>query len=305
MRLETLGELIEACTSEYMKTYNRLRVLGGSLEILEGLYSTFRVETVAVIVKSMREVSVDEVPLLNSIISALTPHNIDVRFYEYDMLVGDRGRYELFSSIIEKTLRENLGLVAVTPYLMPVAIVSRLSNEAMSMLDNATSISINVRYENLLYIPEGGEEVEVIGKENSASSLDRIEWIKKEAEKRGFRKILVKLLSDNKSIFDYVTSAGPKGIYKRVPVTKLASYIVALARCYELEGIDEVIREEEARHMIYTLNIPESIVNSIIENLKSEFRDPKLAIPREPYNSWILQGSRRVMRELIRRYGLE
>jgi hypothetical protein len=58
--METLRELIDSCTWEYMKTYSRLRILGGSLDILGGELEAFKSDSVAVIVKSVKEISFDE-----------------------------------------------------------------------------------------------------------------------------------------------------------------------------------------------------------------------------------------------------
>jgi len=304
--METLRELIDSCTWEYMKTYSRLKILGGSLEVLGEDTGVSGSGSIAVIVKSVKEISFDEIPLFNAIISALSTYNITPRFYEYDMIAEGRGRYEELARVLVDSIEGGMGVIAVLPYLAPVAVISRVSEPILEALDSALRVQVNVRYENLLYIPERrDDEVEVIGKENSASSYERAEWFRVEAERRGFKRVIVKFLSDNKSIFNYVTSIGPKGIYRRVPVTKLASYIVALARCYSLGGVEEVIREEEATHMLYILGVPDPVRASIIDGLKSELRSAKLAIPRESLYTWIERGSRKVVGELIRRFGLE
>ena len=303
--METLRELVDSCAWEYVKTYSRLRVLGGSLEVLEGEYGGPAPESVAVIVKSVREISFDEVPILNAIVSSLSSYNIPFRFYEYDMVVEGRGRYEELSRILEDTMGGEVGVIAVLPYLAPIAVLSKVSERVVEALDSALKVEVTVRYENLLYVPERGEEVEVVGKENSASSYERAEWLRAEAERRGFKRVTVKFLPDNRSIFEYITSLGPRGIYKRVPVTKLSSYIVALARCYSLGGIEEVIRAEEARHMLYMARLSRSLERSILESLERELKPPRLVIPREPLRAWIESGSRKIMGELIRRFGLE
>jgi hypothetical protein len=304
--METLRELIDSCTWEYMKTYSRLKILGGSLEVLGEDTGVSGSGSIAVIVKSVKEISFDEIPLFNAIISALSTYNITPRFYEYDMIAEGRGRYEELARVLVDSIEGGMGVIAVLPYLAPVAVISRVSEPILEALDSALRVQVNVRYENLLYMPERrDDEVEVIGKENSASSYERAEWFRVEAERRGFKRVIVKFLSDNKSIFNYVTSIGPKGIYRRVPVTKLASYIVALARCYSLGGVEEVIREEEATHMLYILGVPDPVRASIIDGLKSELRSAKLAIPRESLYTWIERGSRKVVGELIRRFGLE
>jgi hypothetical protein len=285
--METLRELIDSCTWEYMKTYSRLKILGGSLEVLGEDTGVSGSGSIAVIVKSVKEISFDEIPLFNAIISALSTYNITPRFYEYDMIAEGRGRYEELARVLVDSIEGGMGVIAVLPYLAPVAVISRVSEPILEALDSALRVQVNVRYENLLYIPERrDDEVEVIGKENSASSYERAEWFRVEAERRGFKRVIVKFLSDNKSIFNYVTSIGPKGIYRRVPVTKLASYIVALARCYSLGGVEEVIREEEATHMLYILGVPDPVRASIIDGLKSELRSAKLAIPRESLYTW-------------------
>lgn len=298
---------VESCAEEHYKTYTRLRVLGGSVEVLEGAYASRAPQGIILLFKSMREVSIDEVPIINSISAALSQRAVELRFNEYDSLLGEKSRYESFVAAVERSISESKGLVAVVPYPMAVGIVSRLSGRAQEALDSATVLSVRARYENLLYlperVPEKGEPIELIGKENSASSYERIKWLSEEAERRGIR-TTVKLFPDGRSIFDYVTSAGPKGIYKRVPVTKLSAHIVALARCYGLSGIDEIVRVEESIQTIYALNLVRDAIESLVRILLAELSAPRVATLREPYASWAKQGSVRIMAELIRRYGL-
>ncbi|MFN4045789.1 MAG: hypothetical protein ACK4H7_00415, partial [Acidilobaceae archaeon] len=184
---------------------------------------------------------------------------------------------------------------------------SRLSEDVLEVVESSPVLTVTVRYENLLYLPERGrgDEVEIVGKENSASSVERAEWLAGEAERRGIRRVVKRFLEDGRAIFNYVTSRGPRGVYKVVPVTKLAAYIVALARCYGIEGLDEVVREEEASHVIYFIGTPQAVVDRVEEALREELRRPKPAIPREPFTTWIMKGAERVLWELVRKYGLE
>ncbi|MCX8196387.1 MAG: hypothetical protein N3F67_04850 [Acidilobaceae archaeon] len=297
------SELIEACVEIFMKTYGRLRILGGSIEVLEGSLPAQGSGELIVIVKGMREVSVDEVPLLNALNSVVPVLGLNVRYYEYESVVGEKSRYEAFAAVVEQGLREGKGLLVMAPYLMPLGALSKLSEEAVQALDAATAISATVRFENLLYLPEKGELVELIGKENSHASMERVEWLKGEAERRGMR-VVTKFLRDNRAIFDYVMSAGPRGMLKKVPVTKLSHYLIAIARCYELAGIDEIVREEEARHMVYAINLPRAFLEEFSRALTGELRSQRPAQLREPYASWVLQGSYKVIREIVRRYGL-
>lgn len=297
------GPHVDACADEHYKTYTRLRILGGSVEVLEGSYAERSPRGIIVLLKSMRDVSIDEVPIINSISSALSQHAIEIRFGEYDSLLGERGRYEAFADAVERSIAEDKGLVAVVPYLMTVAVLSRLSERAMQALDSATVINVRVKHENLLYLPERGELIELVGKENSASSQERIEWLKGEAARRGMVG-LERYLPDNRSILDYVTSAGPRGIYKRVPVTKLSTYVIALARCNGMSGIEEIVRPEENTQTIYMINLEKETVESLVRILVGEFSAPRVATLRQPYASWARHGSARVMSELMRRYGL-
>ncbi|MEN2999730.1 MAG: hypothetical protein ABDH61_04060 [Acidilobaceae archaeon] len=287
----------------FMRTYSRLRIFGGNIELLEGELPPRNPREVVAIVKGMREVSIDEVPLLNALNSALPHAGLDVRYYEYDSVLAERNRYESFASMLEQGLREGQGLIVMAPYLMPLGVLSKLSEETIGILDAATSFSVTVKYENLLYLPERTEHVELIGKENSSASQERVEWLKREAERRGLR-VTVKFLRDNKAIFEYVMSAGPRGMYKRVPTTKLSAYLITIARCYELAGIDEMIRTEESRHMVYMINMPQSFVEGYMATLRTELRSQRVALLREPYLTWVSQGSYRVLREIVRRYGL-
>lgn len=260
-----------------------------------------------VAVKSVGEVSVDEVPILNAIVSALSPYDVKVKFHEYDLMVGEEGRYGGFASALEGAVRGGVGVIAVAPYLMPVAVVSRLSEDVLEVVESSPLLTVTVRYENLLYLPERGrsDEVEIVGKENSASSVERAEWLAREAERRGIRRVRTRFLEDGRAIFNYVTSQGPRGVYRVIPVTKLSSYIVALARCYGIEGLDEAVREEEARHVIYFIRTPQTIIDRVEEAVREELRRPRPAIPREPFITWTMKSARRVLGELVRRYGLE
>ncbi|MEM1873132.1 MAG: hypothetical protein QXS85_05270 [Acidilobaceae archaeon] len=304
-------EELEACIDVAYSTYTRSEVLGGSVEVERE--SSASSETsygrVALLVKSVHEVSVDEVPILNSIMDALSPRDIDLEIYEYDKLTGLKSsRYEVFAENLEEAVLKGRALIAILPYVMPIALLSRLSREASEVLEEKSSVVlVNVRYKNLLYLPEAsvaGGVVELVGKESSLSSTERLQWLREEALRRGFKRVELRVLPDNRSIFEYVTSLGPRGIYKRVPVTKLSYFLVALARCQGWSGIEELMRREEAVHAIYMYGLSKDLENDILSELKKTLSKRSLPVPREPHKAWVKKGVESVMVELLRVYGL-
>lgn len=303
-------EVLEACSDLAYSTYTRAEVLGGEAVLEREADSPADLRAgVALLVKSTSEISVDEIPVLNAVMDALSPLNIDLEIYEYDKLVGSReSRYERFASGMEEIIARGRALIAILPYVMPVALLSQLSREALEVLEEKSHvIMVNVRYKNLLYLPEpdrAGGVVEIVGKENSLSSTERLQWLREEAFKKGFKRVELRLLPDNRSIFEYVTSLGPRGIYRRVPVTKLSYFIVAFARCQGLPGIEEFLREEESMHALYVYGLKRELVHSILSSLRRALAKPSLPTPREPHKSWVKRGVERVMVELFRVYGL-
>lgn len=303
-------EALEACIDLAYGVYTRSEILGGSVELeRESDDQPELGDRVALLVKSTFEASIDEVPILNSISEALGSQSVSLEIHEYDKLVDSKGsRYERFSKSLEEVVGKRKALIAILPYVMPLALLSKLNKEAVEILEERSSvIVVNVRYKNLLYLPDTDIAkgfVELVGKENSLSSTERLQWLKEEALRRGFKRVELKTLPDNKSVFDYVTALGPRGIYKRVPVTKLSYFIVAFARCQGLSGLEEFLREEEAVHAIYIYGLKKELVEALLSKLRTNLSKPSLPILREPHRTWIKKGVERVMIEIHRVYGL-
>lgn len=303
-------EVLEACTDLAYNVYTRSEILGGDATLeREAEDSPHLGSTVSLLVKSTSEVSVDEIPLLNSIMDALSKIDIDLEIHEYDKITGSKhSRYEKFASSLEEAVDRGRAIIAILPYVMPLALLSQLSSRAYEILEEkAAVVLVNVRYKNLLYLPDAdraGGVVELVGKENSLSSSERLQWLRDEAIKRGFRRVELRLLPDNRSIFEYVTSLGPRGLYKRVPVTKLSYFLVAFARCNGLSGIEEFLREEESIHALYIHGLSRDVIQSIIHEIKRTLSKPSLPTPKEPHKAWIRRGFEKVMMELFRVYGL-
>ncbi|MEB3780850.1 MAG: hypothetical protein GSR85_11595 [Desulfurococcales archaeon] len=303
----SVRELLEVCASECLKAYSRVRVEGvrvwRSEEWLPGSSSD-----IDVYVKSVRNPSFDEVPIITSIIDVL--EGFKARIYEYEPVSEPvspgRDRARGLAGMVERSLDQGRGVIVVVPSLLPVSLVSTLRPEIIDAMESSLALEVEVRYENLLYLPEEGRgPITIVAKENSESSYERVEWLKKQAESLKVDVEGVVLKPDNSSIYEYVLQLGPRGIYKRVPVNKMALYIVSLARCYNLEGIIEVNRKERSRHYIYAINVPESIIAGVEDALETRWASTRIPIPSERLFNYIMEGCNSVMLDVIRRMGLE
>jgi len=302
-----IRELVEACTSECLKTYSRVAVESVKTWRSES-WTPGSSREIDVYVKSVRNPSFDEVPIISTMIDVLDQYK--TRVYEYEPISEPTqpgwDRAKGLASMIESSIGYGRGVIVVVPSLLPVSLVSALKPETVEAMESSLAVEVEVRYENILYLPEEGRgPVTLVAKENSESSYERVEWLKKQAESLKVEIEGVVLKPDNSSIYEYVLQLGPKGIYKRVPVNKLASYIVSIARCYSLEGIIEVARREKSRHYIYAINVPDNVITRIEDRLETGWRRRRIPIPGENLFDYMMDGCSKVMLDIIRRMGLE
>ncbi len=269
--------LLNKCVEELMKIEYDLRILGGRVEPGDwrgGEGSS----TVYVLVKNLRTPSTDEAPLVASILEALNSiESVErVEVYEYEPLEGGPGRSARAAEVLRRALASKSGVIAVIPSLLVVSLLSRLGQEAAEALEGAILATVHVRFDNVLYLPDPSVSsvVEIVAKKNSESSYERVEWLKAKAKELGINVRGSVYLEDNTEILSYVSEAGPKGIYERIPATKLAKALLAVTRCTGLGGLRELRRVEGATHTIYALGVDSEVGEGILNTIREALSKP-------------------------------
>ncbi len=292
--------LIDECTDEFMRIYTRSRIREIRVEKYPPLYEE-EIGEVEVYVKSIRELSIDEVPIIKSIIEVFRGRRLV--FYEYENIRKKDDRARLASRLISRGVEKGKSFILVLPSLMPLSLANVLPEAVESAIEESLVLKVDINYENLLYIPSRkNRSIEIVAKANSMASYERVQWLKEIAEAEGLIVSREVYLRDNKEIFDYVTSRAPEGIYERVPVNKLASFIIGLARCMKIPGIKEVFRLENVSHYIYAYNVPRFDIERLAETL--EKHSGSIPVPGGLLYDIVYRGSRIVMAELMNRLGL-
>ncbi len=267
------------CSPEVVAVDSSLRILGGRLEEAEWRPSRGYPGRALIIVKSVSEPSVDEIPIVESIVEALAASGVyRVEVYEYEPLLARPGRSRRAAALIEKALSEGAALVALAPELLAVSLASRLPGRAAEALEEGVLARVTVRHENILYLPPGSR-VWIAAKENSSSSYERVEWLRAQAESYGVEVERVVYLEDNAAILDLIRREGPSGHLKVVPVTKLARMILAVSRCLGLGGLAELRRVEESSHTIYALNLDPDTASAILYSIRGRLARPHRPLP--------------------------
>ncbi len=299
---------LDECSEELLGLYGRLRLYRFSATLekrpseLEG-----GSRELALIVKSVHEPSVDEVPLLDAIMSSLEFSEV----YEYERVAeGPEGsRAEHLAEFLSEALADGKGVVLIMPNLMAASLTSRLSDEVLDILDRSAFVNVDVGVDNVLYLPLrevlGESQVEIVAKANSRSSYERVEWLRGEATRRGIRIEGVRYLEDNKSITEYVTSIGARGYMYRVPVTKLAMILISLDRCTKGDMLEEIRRPESSAHTIYIINVRPEDAGRLTSGLASvRVKGAPLLRVSERLRPFMEKGSREAVAEVARRLGL-
>ncbi len=294
--------IVDYCSDHIIERYYYRSTI--SIRVEEYEYPEVRLvnqKTIDLYVKSAREPSIDEIPILRALFSAL--RNSKVRVYEYERMVrGGEPRHRTLGRILEEGLRAGRPALIIMPSALPASLYSILSPLAREMLSNSVVLKAVVEYQNYLYLPkpERADEIELVAKTSSSSSYERVQWLRSEARRRGIYVAGEKYLSDNKSILEYVLWEGIEGLYRRVPVNKLALYISALSDCGVVEDIEKLERREEAQHLIYGVNVDAGIVSGIKEELESIGRDRVGDIMGGVLSSLLYEGVHGIVEEIVK-----
>ncbi len=301
-----MNNTIEDCTSILKRLYLKSRIINENIQFFDIEPSLKQPNGVSLVLKSLHEPSIDEIPIYNTIVGSFNFNEI----YEYERVAeipkGDR--IDNLSIFITDSYQKNRGIIAIIPSLLVIGLTSKLPENIIDELENSLMAEIQVNSENILYLPDrsylAGNSIEIVAKSNSESSYERVEWLKNEAEKEGIRIETVKFLPDNKSIMDYIASGGIKGYLKRVPVTKIATMVVAASQCLDLEGVNDIVRREESKHTIYTIGLTDEMLNMLKESLiKNKIEGAPLLRISSSIEPFFNKGLIESMSEFLRRFG--
>ncbi len=299
---------VEECAEELQRLYMTTRLYGVGVRLIGEPELSPRERELALIVKSVYEPSVDEIPLLGALMERFEFSEI----YEYERIAeaptGDRSEH--LARFLEEALSDDRGVILVAPSLIGVSLAGRLPDEIVDELDQDATAELNVSTEGLLYLPTreavNDSPIEIVGKKNSESSGERARWLAHEANRRGLRTREPLFLSDNRSITEYVTSIGSRGYLYRVPVTKLAAALVAIDKCVGREYIEEIRRPESSTHTIYAVRLSDPQIKGLHDVLRSLTRlrsGSLIARPPRPLEPYFEKGTREVMAEILRKLG--
>ncbi len=293
---------IEKCLRALEEIESSLMIKGGNVERPPWQKEGKR-EEVVVLLKSLRFPSLDETPLIAAVIDSLAdnPEVKRVEVYEYETTEGEMGRSERAAAVLETAVRRGSGIIAITPSLLGISLVSKLAERVAEELEKSIVANVSVRFENSLYLPEPeySKSIEVLAKKNSKSSYERVSWIKGEARKRGILVRNVLYLEDNKAIISYMSSKGRRSFYECVPITKVSKLVLAMSRCMNLKGIEEVRRVEESSHTIYALDVPESAIDEIIKRIEELLSKPWNPLSHPKISPYIKKGIEEVIESFV------
>ncbi|MEB2793447.1 MAG: hypothetical protein G5Z42_02670 [Caldisphaeraceae archaeon] len=297
---------VRECQAFLKRLYLKSRIIDKKLLLFDHRKMVNEPKGLSLVVKSIHEPSIDEIPIYNTIIDAFSFDEI----YEYERIpeppISDRTEH--LAEFISENYYKGKGVIAILPSMLAIGITSRLKDEVIEELENGLIAEVEITAENILYLPDknyiGNTGFEIVAKSNSESSYERAEWIKEEAKKQDIKVSAVKFLSDNKSIMDYVASGGIKGYLRRVPVTKIAMMIVATAICLGLDGINNVTRRETNKHSVYGIGINDSIAERLKTALKeSKTKSGALISISSKIEPFFDRGLMESMSEFLRRFG--
>ena len=296
---------LETCVKELEHIERSLKVIEGRIERLEWNKAGKKREVV-VLLKSLRFPSLDETPIIATIIDSLAdnPEVRRVEVYEYETIKGEMGRSERAAAVLESAFKRGSGIIAITPSLLGISLVSRLAEKVAEELEKGAVANINVKFENVLYLPSPNVigSIELLAKKNSKSSYERVTWIKEVALKRGLKVSNVLYMEDNKSIISYMISKGSKGIYESVPVTKVSKVVLAFSRCASLKGLDELRRTEEASHTIYAIDVSEEVIEDMLKRLDELLSKTWNPLDHPRIAPYVREGVRELMEDLGRKF---
>ncbi len=254
------------CLEDLARVIDSMEIRGVGFEVAEEGYGGSRLQAYLV-VKSTSAHSVDELPIVRAIEEAAAREGLILYRAPYEEESGSR------VSELERRIREaasrGYGVIAVVPEPLAVGLVD---TPVAGMLESAAKVRVTVRFTNKLYLPRpgGGYEVELVGKRNSMASYRRIEALRARAEELGLSVAGVKYFDSNREIMEYVAELGLEGLHRRVPVNRLALYVIALHSCLG-DGalrIQAISVEEEGSHTVYFLGVPPGLLDSFLAGLE-------------------------------------
>jgi len=255
-------------------------------------------DTINVYVKSFKEVSIDEVPIIVAIMNVLRGSKL--RIYEYERIThSEKAREEVLARLVRLRAEKREPSIIVMPKALPTGLYGLLPEEALRALSEGAIVRVRVFHDNILYLPRNPPRsgVEIVAKRNSESSYARVVWLQRRAATLGVPVRRTVFLEDNPHIFRYALSQGVKGLLERVPVNKLAHYALALDRCGVIGPVHELRREEKSEHYIYALNLPAGIVEEIARAASMEGRLGDLM--RGVLYDNMVKGASRIFREML------
>ena len=247
----------------------------------------------SVYVKSLLEPSIDEVPILRAILEALESMEVRAGIYEYDSIGGESGYASL--RLVQVSLARGEPFLLLLPAQRSVVLASQVPGDYWEAIEESLAITVEVRAGTPLYLPEQGP-ARLVAKRNSQQSYERVVWLTQRARELGVELLEPRYLQSNREIFEYVVSVGREGPLRRVPVNKLASYIIALRRCGILGGLRSLSKIDSSIHYIYAYRVPGRLLEAILEGLRS----PSLRLAGTLYNL-AHKGATRVFEEILSR----
>ncbi|GBF09828.1 hypothetical protein apy_15530 [Aeropyrum pernix] len=229
---------------------------------------------IEVLVKDPSSPSIDEMPLLSALRVAFAKSGqlLVLRPYEKEA----SPREDVLAGLLRSLVAEGKPFVAIVPSLLAVGLASRLPARVIDALESlSVVVEAKVAVRNLVYlpVPEVNDVIEIVGKKNSAASYDRIRRLEEAAGRYGIKVRGHVLLNSNMEILEYIVSGGVDSLSMRVPVTKLALYILAISRCLDIP-ITPVTLEETSLHTIYFYGLGSREAEAFIEALRSPLTRP-------------------------------
>jgi len=240
------------------------------------------------------------------IMAAVSSLGLTARYRSYDDRGLSTSRERALASIIEEALSRGMGVIALVPQPLAAGLASHLGYEALSRVEEAPRVEVSLRFDNRLYLPSKAPRgVELAGKKNSRASYERVVKLESLARRRGIEVYSHRFLSSHREVVDYVTSYGVAGVSERVPVTKAALYILAISRCYSIEGLEEVTIDDEAGHTVYLVNVDEIIVEGVYEALRRAVSSTGFISIPQPLRAAMARGLEGELEYISRRLGLK
>ncbi len=288
-----------SCVEEVRGLLYRLAVRSIRFQVDEGAGGEAGGRRLDFILKDREAPSPDEIPLVGAVVRAASYSGLYLRFKSYE--AASKPREAELASLISEALERGTGFVALVPNPLAVGLASRLPERVIEALESSSRFNVSVEYDNVLYLPDPGysEEVELVGKRNSVASYERLRRLEAIAADLGLTVVRHNMLGSNAEIMEYVTEAGVRGLLRRVPITKIAHYVLILAGCYGIEGVNDVTLIETGEHTLYVGGAPKEFLEALIGELESlRAGQPGYGGETEALFKGYLRGSRAMAKRL-------